>query len=123
MFPPIFTICLAAPAVTAFLGSSPMRMYPAGEAPQTVAKPYVTWQTVYGSPDNTLGDTAESDTWGAQINVWAADLDTARNVAKAIRNAIEADQTGYVVAFRGEDRDPTTKNYSYRFDAEWITQR
>lgn len=34
MYAPIFAVCAADPAVTALLGTSPVRIYPFGEAPE-----------------------------------------------------------------------------------------
>ena len=63
-YPPVFTIAAAEPAVTALLGTSPVRMYPAGKAPQGVGKPYATYQLVYGTPENYLGDVPDIDSAG-----------------------------------------------------------
>ncbi|EPN30837.1 hypothetical protein A245_45243, partial [Pseudomonas syringae pv. actinidiae ICMP 19096] len=52
MAAPIFAVCAADPAVQALLGTSPTRLYPFGEAPEGVAKPYAVWQVIGGNPEN-----------------------------------------------------------------------
>lgn len=121
MYAPIFEVCKAASAVTALIGTSPVRLYPFGEAPEGVAKPYAVWQTVDGLPDNELGDIPSSDSWSLQIDVYAESATSARNVAKALRDAIEPH--AYITGWRGESRDPVTKLYVYRFDVDWIVNR
>ncbi|MGL4711664.1 MAG: tail completion protein gp17, partial [Shewanella sp.] len=46
---PIFVVCRASTAVTDLLGTNPTRLYPFGQAPQNVAKPYAVWQVIGGS--------------------------------------------------------------------------
>ncbi|MNO31434.1 hypothetical protein D3C76_214080 [compost metagenome] len=121
MFPPIFAVCAASPAVTALLGAGPVRLYLAGEAPQDVVKPYAVWQLAGGVPENYLGDRPDMDGYTTQIDVYAATASSARAVAKALRDAVEA--VAYVVAWRGESRDTETKNYRYSFDVDWLTPR
>jgi uncharacterized protein DUF3168 len=63
-YPPVFTVAAAASAVTALLGTAPVRLYPAGKAPQGVAKPYATYQLAYGSPENYIGTLPDIDQAG-----------------------------------------------------------
>jgi hypothetical protein len=118
---PVFAIASAAPAVTALLGSAPVRFFLFGEAPQGVERPYAVWQTVYGSPENKLADTPDDDRWGVQVDVYADDAATARAAAEAIRNAVEP--VAYVVSWNGEFREPETKLYRYSFTTEFLTPR
>ena len=121
MFPPVFAIAAADAAVKAVLGSNPVRLYPFGEAPAGVTKPYATWQTVSGDPENYLADRPDSDTFRAQIDVYADSATASRNAAKALRDALEG--SGYVVSMNGESREEATKLYRYSFDWEHITPR
>ncbi|MCY1278010.1 hypothetical protein D9M70_267270 [compost metagenome] len=121
MFPPIFQVCSASAAVKAVLGSSPVRLYPFGEAPQDVQRPYAVWQIAGGAPENYLGDRPDIDSFTTQIDVFAATATSARDVAKALRDAVEP--VAYVAGWRGESRDPDTKNYRYSFDVDWLTPR
>ncbi|HBO3174931.1 DUF3168 domain-containing protein [Pseudomonas aeruginosa] len=121
MFPPIFEVCAASGAVTALIGTNPVRMYPFGQAPQGVVYPYAVWQLVTGIPENYLGDLPDADSYTVQIDVYADTGAAARNVAKALRDAIEP--VAYVTSWRGESIDPETKRYRYSFDVDWIVQR
>lgn len=121
MFPPVFQTCAASAAVTALIGTTPVRLYPFGEAPQGVIYPYAVWQLVSGSPENYLGDRPDADSFTVQIDVYADTATSARNVAKALRDAIEP--VAYVTSWRGESRDPDTKKYRFSFDVAWIVQR
>lgn len=121
MFPPVFATAAADPAVQSALGSNPTRLYPFGEAPQGVAKPYAVWQTVSGNPENYLAGRPDSDTFRAQIDVYADTATAARNAAKALVRALEL--SGYVVSFNGESRESDTNLYRFSFDWEHITPR
>ena len=121
MFAPIFAVCAADPAVTALLGSSPLRIYPFGEAPEGVPKPYMVWQTIGGSPENYLAHRPDIDGFGLQIDVYGLCVTQTRDVAKAIRNAIELKAT--ITRWGGDSHDPKTKTYRYSFDVDWLVPR
>ncbi len=121
MYPPIFEVAAASAEVKALLGSSPTRLYPFGSAPQGVAKPYATWQTVGGSPENYLGNRPDIDLFAIQIDVWAEQATSARTVAQALLDVIE--RHAYVTAYNGESRDPQTLSYRYSFDVDWHVHR
>lgn len=120
MFPPVFAIAAADAAVQTALGLSPVRLYPFGEAKGNTA-PYATWQIVTGSPENYMGQRPDSDTFRAQLDVYAATVTAARNAAKALRDALEPH--GYVVSWNGEMRDTDTNLYRVSFDWEHLTPR
>ncbi|QQE90486.1 DUF3168 domain-containing protein [Azotobacter chroococcum] len=121
MFPPIFTVAAAAPAVTALLGSNPTRLYPFGEAPQGVVYPYVVWQTITGSPEKYLAGRPDMDGYTLQVDVYADTGSSARAVAAALRDAIELQ--AYVTRWGGESVDPETKRYRISFDVDWYVAR
>lgn len=121
MFPPIFAVAAADPAVTAVLGSSPVRLWPFGSAPQDSPKPYATWQTVTGSPENYLNQRPDLDAYMLQVDCWAASPTEARNVAKALRDAIEPH--AYITRWNGEMRDSETGSYRVSFDCDWLVPR
>lgn len=121
MFAPVFATAVASGAVTALLGTAPTRLYLFGEAPQDVAKPYAVWQSVSGAPANYLGTLPDVDRFTVQIDVYATTASSARSVAQALRDAFEP--VAYVVSWRGESRDATTKNYRYSFDVEFHVER
>ncbi|GFZ70567.1 Uncharacterized protein ALO70_04452 [Pseudomonas amygdali pv. eriobotryae] len=118
---PIFSVCAANSAVTALLGSSPTRLYPFGEAPEGVAKPYAVWQLITGSPENYLSGRPNVDGFTLQVDIYADTASSARNVTEAIRNAIEL--TAYITRWGAESRDTETKLYRSSFDVDWLVHR
>ena len=117
----IFPTCAADPAVTALLGTSPVRLFPFGMAPAGVAKPYAVWQQVGGSPENYLMGVPDIDSVTLQVDVYATTTSSAKAVAAALRDAIEP--VAHVVAWRGESRDTETGNYRVSFDVDWFVPR
>lgn len=120
-FAPVFATLSASAAVKALIGSSPVRCYPAGEAPQGVTLPYATYQQVTGSPENYLGTTPDADGSTVQIDVYGATVSSARAAMAVIRDALEP--VAYVVAVREMGRDPETNNVRLSMDVDWITNR
>lgn len=121
MYPPIFEVCKANAGVVALLGSSPLRLYPFGEAPQGVVTPYAVWQQVGGAPENYLAGRPDIDGLTQQVDVYGKSAAEVRAVASAIRDAIEL--RSHIVAWRGESRDPETNNYRSSFDVDWFVHR
>ena len=121
MFAPIFTVCAADAGVVALLGTNPTRLYPFGEAPQDTVKPYAVWQLITGSPENYLAGRPDVDGFTLQVDVYAPTGTAVRDIAKALRNAIELKAN--IVRWGGESKDPATKIYRYSFDVDWIVQR
>ena len=122
MTPPIELVCAADPGVMALLGCGvDLRMYPFGEAPEAVAKPYVVWQLVNGSPENYLAGRPDADGFTLQVDVYGTTSKSVRQVRDAIRDAIEL--RAYVTRWGGESRDSATKNFRTSFDVDWIVRR
>jgi hypothetical protein len=123
MYPPIFSVCAADPAVVALLsdGGGRIRLYPFGEAPQHDPHVYAVWQIVYGAPENSLSCPPDLDRHGVQVDVYASNCDDARSAARALRDAIES--AAYVVSWNGETRDPTTRAYRVSFTSDWHSPR
>lgn len=121
MYPPIFAVCSADPAVTALLGTGPTRIYLFGLAPANVVKPYVVWQSIGGAPENVLSGRPDIDSHALQVDVYALTAQSAREVATAIQRAIELECT--VTGYNGESRDTVTLNYRNSFDIDWIVSR
>lgn len=120
-FAPIFATLKAASAVTALIGSSPCRCYPHGEAPQAVTAPYVVFQQVGGGPENYLNQAPDIDGATTQIDAYASTVESARAVAVACRNALQA--IGHVVSVRELGRDPITNHYRVSFDVDCYVNR
>lgn len=121
MIPPIFTICAAVPAVTNLIGLSPVRLYPFGLAPQGVLKPYVTWQTISGSPENYLGNLPDADSWTVQVDVWADTAAKVLDVARALRDALEPN--AYITGWGNQSQERDTMLYRYPFTVDFIVTR
>jgi len=121
MFPEIYEVLAANTDVTDLIGTTPCRCYPFGEAPQGVARPYVTWQIVSGMPNNNLDSVPTIDMFSVQIDCWAETGTGSRVLAAAVRDAIETRSN--ITAWRGEDRDKETHYYRYSFDADWFVKR
>jgi hypothetical protein len=118
---PIFSLCASSDAVTQLLGSHPTRLYPFGQAPQNVAKPYAVWQVIGGNPDNYMSDRPDTDMFSLQIDVYAESGSSATDVGDAIRFAIELD--AYTTSYNGDSRDEQTGHYRHSFDVDWIVTR
>lgn len=123
MFPPIFPRISASSACVALLksGTSELRFYQFGRAPQNVAKPYAVWTRVFGEPANYMGQVPDADSFSLQIDVYASSADSARTVAVAIRDAVEP--VSYITNWLGESIDPDTGNYRFSFSNDWIVER
>lgn len=118
---PFFTVCKADPTVQALLGGALPRIFPFGQAPQDVVKPYVIYQWIGGEPFNMLNCRPDADRSSLQVDVYGLTTQSTTMVAKAIRNAIELDS--YIVGYRGDMRDEETKLYRTSFDVDWLVHR
>ena len=118
---PIFSVCAADAGVRALLGVTPHRLYPFGEAPEGVVKPYAVWQLVTGSPENYLAGRPDIDGFTLQVDVYAVTATSARTVTDAIARAIEL--RANVVRWNGENKDTTTNLYRSSFDIDWLVPR
>lgn len=125
MYPPLFSTLFADSPTKAMFGSAPLRAYAFGDAPAKGATgylvPYAVFQTVFGSPENYLGQRPDLDAWRVQVDVYAVSPTAARNGAEAIRNALEG--VAYVVAYNLETRDKSTQLFRYSFDVSFQTSR
>lgn len=118
---PFFALCKADATVRGLLGGTLPRIYPFGTAPQDVVKPYVVYQEIAGNPFNMLSCRPKDDRVVLQVDVYALKPDDSTKVARAIRYAIETES--YILAYRGEIREPETKAYRTSFDVDWIVPR
>jgi len=76
-------------------------------APQDVVKPYVTWNIVGGHSESYLSEGAGSDQQRIQVDVWALDGVGRKNLANAVRDALEP--YGYPVGVPMDDYESDTK--------------
>ena len=105
----------------AVFGTAPVRVFPAGRAPEGAVLPYAVWQIFGGVPENYTSGAPDADSFSVQVDVYAKTVSEVRAGAEAIRDAVEP--YAYITAWRGESIDQTTKNYRYSFDINFITQR
>ena len=121
MYPSIFATCSVVAGVTAVLGTNPVRLYPFGTAVQAGSKPYAVWQVIGGGPENDINQTPDVDLYAIQFDAYATTASAARDVAEALRDAIEP--SAHVVSWRGEEKDTETNLYRYSFDVDWWEHR
>ena len=115
MLPLVFPLLSGAAAVTALIGTTPVRAYRHGSAPQNVEKPYVTWSVPGGFAENTL-ERADADVMRVQVDCWSDDDTQVETLAAAVRAALEP--AGNLIAYVADERDPVTQRFriSYAFD-------
>lgn len=121
MIPPIFSICAASPAVTALIGTDPVRLFPFGLAPPSVVKPYVTWQKITGSPENYLGSRPDADSWSLQVDVWTLEGNEVEPIVDALADALEP--VSYITSWGSTRRESDTLLYNYNFTVDFIVNR
>lgn len=120
-YPPIFSVCSADATVKGLIGSSPVRLFLFGNAPQNVVTPYVLWQTIGGNPDNFLSGSPDVDSYTLQVDVYGDTASSVRAVADALRDAIESHAN--VVSWRGDSFDADTQKFRLSFDIDWFVAR
>src|SRR5690606_24388538 len=123
MFPPVFTIAAASSAVTSLIGSAPVRLWPFAQADTNPQTPYAVWQVIYGNPENYLAGVPDIDGFGVQGDAYATTATESRNVARALRDAFEADNAAYISGYNGEFIDEPTGLYRTSFTVEFLTAR
>ena len=120
-FAPIFQLLSANAALTAKIGAAPVRAFPQGTAPESVAKPYIVFQQITGSPENYLNQNPDADDSTTQVDVYAETVTEARAVAILARNAMQS--ASYITGIRELGKDPDTNLFRVSIDVDWITHR
>ena len=121
MIPPVFSILNASSAVKALLGTSPLRVFPWGEAPQTTKKPYATYIVYNGQPENTHGESPEMDALSTQVDVWAESVSSCASVAEAIRDELEP--YAHMTNFSSAAPEEETGLFRQRMDFDFFETR
>lgn len=116
LVPPIYDLCAASTDVTALL-SDDLGLKVAEFSAQLVQPPYCCWQIITGSTQQYLAGPSDMDNLLVQIDVYAAEMEPARHIAKAVRKAIENDC--YIVRPGGIEQDEKTGLYRVSFDTSW----
>ncbi len=121
----MFTLASGSAAVTALIGSSPVRFWPFDRAPQkgtaAYGVPYAVHQLVYGSPENALACAPDIDSAAVQVDSYASTASEAREVSNALQNSFES--SGYAVAYNGELKDTPTGLYRVSVTYEFLVYR
>jgi hypothetical protein len=129
LFVPIFPLVNASSSVKALIGGNPVRFYQFGQNDkQPVVYPYAVWQRIYGVPLNYMGQVPDTDDMTIQIDCYESSsnvngADKVRQIAAAIRDAIEQPQAAYITSWLGESRDPDTNSYRFGFQVEFFVAR
>lgn len=119
MYPPVFTLLTGSSLVAAYFAS---RIYPHGRAPQKVVSPYITYDVMGGSPENTLGESPLVESYVARVRIWCDQPDGAVDVyalGEVIRDCLEAEAHMESVPMTGRDEE-TLSHYlemEFRF---WV---
>lgn len=125
MLPAVFPLLSASSAVKALVGSSPVRVYRHGDAPQDVVAPYITWFVVNGTPENCLSDLPPVDHYDVQIDCWSDNTGTGSSavetLAQAVRDAIEP--SCYMTAVIADGKDFETQRYRIGMSFSFFTKR
>lgn len=118
MLPPIYDILTASPAVSAIVGT---RIYPHGEAPHDVARPYVTWFLVSDVPQNLLDAAPDIDRATVQVDCWHPTSAGVVQLASAVRSAIEP--RAHVTNIFLNGREPETRLYRFAIQLDYWQPR
>ena len=125
MIPPLFVWASASAEVKALLGEDPVRFWPFANSPQKgeplYGLPYAAWSLSYGSPDNYLGAAPDADNAGIRIACYGRTPTEALSIMTTLRSVFEPH--GYVEAYDGESKDPSTGLYVESFVMEFWTDR
>lgn len=125
MLPNLFGLLKNDSAVTAIIGSNPVRFYRHGSAPQGVIAPYVTQIAVDIVPENNLSDLPPADSCRVQVSCWSDNAGTGsagvETLAQAVRDAIEPHH--HITDIRDGGRDPETQRYRIDLDVTvWLNR-
>lgn len=118
MLPPIYTILSGNSAVAAIVAT---RIFPHGEAPQDVGKPYITWFMVTGVPENSLNCVPDIDRCTIQIDCWHQTSAGIVSLTAAARTALEV--YGHVTGVIINQREPETKLYRMAIQFDYFLNR
>jgi len=118
---PIFQALMASPDVMNLLGPTILRFYDFANKPEQPTYPYGTFQNYAGFPQMFLGTLPDVDTFSIQIDIYSKSAAESRNVALAIRDAIEPHS--YITRWGVQVQDDDTKSYRYSFDVDWMVLR
>jgi hypothetical protein len=112
----LYAVLKADPAVAALVVSGgETRIYPL-EVPQDVAMPAVVYQRIASAPEVTLAGDVGLDAVRIQVSCWAATYSVAKELAAAVRAAVNASNLRAVTEMELDDRDTETRQYRVIID-------
>ena len=97
------------------------RIYRHGSAPQNVAKPYITWFLVSGTPENNISASPCSDRDSVQIDCWSESDEQVETLAYAVRSALDSQLIANRMVVNNREND--TKLYRIALEADFIRSR
>lgn len=118
MLPPIYSILYGNSAVAAIVAT---RIYPHGEAPQDVSRPYITWFLVTGTPENSLNCAPDIDRCTIQVDCWHQTSPGIVSLTSAVRAALES--SGHVTGVILNQREQETKLYRMAVQFDYFLTR
>ncbi len=121
MNPKIFEILSAESDVTDLFGTNPVRIFPAGRAPQNSQKPYAVYGVFNGNPENYLDTVPDIDNKGTQINIYAQSYAILEDCFVAIRDSLEPH--AHMISYSTPDVDADTNLYSARMEFDFWEAR
>jgi hypothetical protein len=112
----LYSVLKADPTVAALVVSGGVtRIYPL-EVPQDVVMPAVVYQRIASAPEVTLDGDAGLDAVRVQVSCWAATYAGAKELAAAVRAAVNASNLRAVTEIEIDDRDTETRQYRVIID-------
>ena len=121
ILPVVPTLKLAS-AVTALLGTNPLRVFE-DIAPHKTPYPYAVWSVVTANPENNLDCPANTDHVSFQIVVYDTQQKRASEIRAAIRKALEPHCYVTNIHPNHFERIADTNIFGRGFDANWFLDR
>lgn len=121
MNPDLFPILNDNTTVKSLLGTSPLRVFPYGRAPEKVPKPYAVYSVISGRPENYLDTTPDFDSKLTQISIYAETDSSLSLCYSAVRDALEPH--AHMTSFSTPDIDADTNLSSCRMEFEFWDER
>ena len=90
-------------------------------APIETPVPYVVWQEITGSAENSLDCPAKTDHVMYQVMIYDTDVKRAYQLREVVRKALETQS--YILNPRISNYEPDTKLFARGFDANWFLNR
>lgn len=120
MLPLVFP-AISTSAVKAIVGTSPVRIYRHGQAPEDVVRPYITWFLVAGVPQDNISGSPCADIDEVQIDCWSESDTQVETLASAVRDALDA--AGHLNTTIIDTYETDTKLYRIGLQASFIKSR